>query len=331
MALKQYLHPHAVLGVLALGAGIVLAASPDAAAQQDYPNRAIRWIVPYPPGGPTDIHSRVVGQKLSEVFGQPVVMENRAGAAGMIGVEIAARSAPDGYTLCTATLPFTTAYTLNPKMSFSPAEEMAPIALMGAVPNIVVVHPSVPARSLKELIAFAKARPDELLYPTGGVGGAQWLAGAYFEHLSATKMVAVQYRGGIPGITALIAGEVSMGFTDLMTTLPHVKAGKLRLLAVTSAKRSPVIPETPAVSEVVPGFGVTAWFGVVTRKGTPKPVIDKLNSEILRILKQPDTRKQLAALGSDLGTLSADEFGEFLNAETRKWAQVIAAAKTRKK
>jgi len=330
MAPKQRFHSHTALGLLVLGAGLALAAS-GAAAQQDYPNRAIRWIVPYPPGGPTDIHSRVVGQRLSEALGQPVVMENRAGAAGMIGVEIAAGSAPDGYTLCTATLPFTTAYTLNPKMSFSPAKEMAPVALMGALPNIVVTHPSVPVRSLKELIAFAKAHPGELLYPTGGIGGAQWLAGAYFEHLSGTRMVAVQYRGGIPGITALIAGEVSMGFTDLMTTLPHVKAGKLRLLAVTSARRSPVIPDTPAVSEVLPGFGVTAWFGVVTRKGTPKPVIDRLNSEILRILKRPDARKLLAALGSDLGTLSASEFGDFLDSETRKWAEVIKVAKARRK
>ncbi len=294
---------------------------------QEYPARAIRLIVPYTPSGPTDIHSRTVAQKLSEAWGQPVVVENRPGAAGMIGTELAARAAPDGYTLCTATLPFTTAYTLNPKMPFNPAVELAPVALMGALPNILVVHPSVPVKSVKELIAFAKTRPGQLLYPTGGVGGAQWLAGAYFDGLSGTNTVAVQYRGGIPGITALVAGEVSIGFTDLMTTLPHVQAGKLRLIGVTSARRSPIVPDTPTVAESgLPGFDVTAWFGLVTREGTPKPVIDKLNREILRILQLPDTKKRLAALGSELGTLTADQFGEFLQQETKKWARVINTA-----
>ncbi|MPZ47229.1 MAG: hypothetical protein GEV05_28480 [Betaproteobacteria bacterium] len=206
------------------------------AVAQEYPARTIRIIVPYTPGGPTDIHARTVAQKLNEAWGQPVVVENRPGAAGMIGTEVAAGAAPDGYTLCTAGVTFSTAELLNPKMSFSPMRELAPIALLGAVPNILVVHPSLPVHSVKELIAFAKARPKELLYPTGGVGGAQSLAGAFFEYLSKTKMVPVQYRGSIPGITALVAGEVSVGFTDLITTLPHVEAGKLRLLAVTSGK-----------------------------------------------------------------------------------------------
>jgi tripartite-type tricarboxylate transporter receptor subunit TctC len=301
------------------------------AGAQEYPARAIRLIVPYTPSGPTDIHSRVVAQKLSEAWGQPVVVENRPGAAGMIGTELAARAAPDGYTLCTATLPFTTAATLNPKMSFIPAVELTPIALMGALPNILVVHPSVPVKSVKEMVAFAKARPGQLLYPTGGVGGAQWLAGAYFDGLSGTKMEPVQFRGGIPGITALVAGEVSIGFTDLMTTLPHVRSGKLRLLAITSARRSPVVPEVPTVAESgIPGFGVTAWFGLVTRAGTPKPIVDKLNREILRALQLPDTRKRLAALGSELGTLSPEEFGEFLRNETEKWARVIKTAMPRK-
>ena len=317
------------MGIITRWLAIAVAISPLAveAVAQEYPARPIRLIVPYTPSGPTDIHSRTVALKLSEAWGQPVVVENRPGAAGMIGTEIAVRSAADGYTLCTATLPFTTAATLNPKMPFVPAVELTPVALMGALPNILVVHPSVPVKSVKELVAFAKARPGQLNYPTGGVGGAQWLAGAYFDGLSGTKMVPVQYRGGIPGITALIAGEVSIGFTDLMTTVPHVRAGKLRLLAVTSAKRSPVVPETPTVAESgIPGFGVTAWFGLVTRTGTPKAIVDKLNREILRILQLPDTRKRLAALGSELGTLSPEEFGEFLRSETEKWARVIKTA-----
>jgi tripartite-type tricarboxylate transporter receptor subunit TctC len=319
--------PHLLLIIVGL------AWSPIATAQQPqqtYPNRVIRWIVPYTPGGPTDIHSRAVAQKLSEAWGQPVVVENRAGAAGMIGTEIAARTAPDGYTLCTATIPFTTALTLDPKMSFNPATELSPVALMGAVPNILVVHPSLPATSVKELVALAKTRPGQLLYPTGGVGGAQWLAGAYFEHLSKTKVLPVQYRGGIPGITALLSGEVSVGFSDLMTTLPHVQVGKLRLLAVTSAKRSAVVPDVPSVAETLPGFDVTAWFGIVVRAGTPKPIVEKLNREVLRGLQAPDTRKRLAELGSERGTLSPEEFGEFLKAENQKWARVIKAADARK-
>lgn len=316
--------------LLFVGLSFVTGVAVAQQSQQAYPNRVIRWIVPYTPGGPTDMHSRAVAQKLSEAWGQPVVVENRAGASGMIGTEIAARSAPDGYTLCTATIPFTTALTLEPKMPFNPATELAPVALMGAVPNILVVHPSLPAKSVRDLMVLAKGRPGQLLYPTGGVGGAQWLAGAYFEYLSKTKMLAVQYRGGIPGITALLSGEVSVGFSDLMTTLPHVQAGKLRLLAVTSAKRSVVVPDVPAVAETLPGFDVTAWFGIVIRTGTPKPIIEKLNREILRSLQAPDTRKRLAELGSELGTLNSEEFGAFLKAETEKWARVIKTADARK-
>ena len=296
------------------------------AAAQEYPSKAIRVIVPYTPSGPTDIHARVVAQKLNEAWGQPVVVENRPGAAGMIGTEVAARAPADGYTLCTAGVTFSTSELLNPKMAFSPTRELAPVALLGAVPNILVVHPSLPVRSVKELVALAKARPKSLLYPTGGPGGVQSLAGAYFEHLSGAKLVEIQYKGSIPGITALVSGEVSVGFTDLMTTLPQVEAGKLRLLAVTSLKRSPMIPQTPTVAESgLPGFNVTAWFGLVTRTGTPRAVIDKLNREILRILQLPDARSRITNLGSEPGTLSPAEFGEFVAAESKKWARVIQA------
>jgi len=303
----------ALLGALAAGEG-------DA---QEYPSRTIRVIIPYPPSGPTDIHARVVAQELSKAWGQPVVVENRPGAAGMIGTEVAARAPADGYTLCTAGVTFSTSELLT-KMSFSPTRELAPVALLGAVPNILVVHPSLPVRSVKELVALAKSRPKSLFFPTGGPGGVQSLAGAYFEHLSGAKLVEVQYKGSIPGITALVSGEVSVGFTDLMTTLPQVEAGKLKLLAVTSLKRSPMIPKTPTVAESgLPGFNVTAWFGLVTRTGTPRPVIDKLNREILRVLQIPEARSRITNLGSEPGTLSPAEFGEFIGAESRKWAKVI--------
>ena len=307
-----------LLLLLAFAAGV---------AAQEYPARSIRLIVPYTPSGPTDIHARVVAQKLTESWGQPVVVENRPGAAGMIGTEVAARAPADGYTLCTAGVTFSTSELLMPKMTFSPTRDLAPIALLGAVPNILVVHPSLPVKSVKELIVLAKAHPKSLLYPTGGIGGVQSLAGAYFDHLGGTKMVEIPYKGSIPGITALVAGEVSVGFTDLMTTLPQVEAGKLKLLAVTSLQRSSMIPQTPTVAESgLPGYNVTAWFGLVTRAGTPRPVIDKLNREILKVLQIPDARTQITRLGSEPGTLSAAEFGEFVSAETKKWAGVIKAS-----
>ena len=296
------------------------------ATAQNYPTKQIRLIVPYPPSGPTDIHSRVVAQKLSEVWKQPVVVENRPGASGMIGTEVCARTPPDGYTLCTVTPPFTTAPTLNPNMTFSPVKDFAPIALLGATPNILVVHPSLPVKSVKQLVAFTKARPDQVLYPTGGIGGTQWLALISFEQLSGTKFVPVQYRGTSPALVALVSGEVSVAFSDLMTTLPQVNAGKLRLLAVTAAKRSPTIPETPTVAEAgLPGFDVSAWFGIVTRIGAPQPIIDKLSGEILRALQLPDVKVQLTALGSEPGTMTAPQFGDFLKKETDRWAHLIKA------
>jgi tripartite-type tricarboxylate transporter receptor subunit TctC len=311
--------------LLTLAAALLASLLAAGAAAQEYPNRTIRVIVPYTPSGPTDIHARLVAQKLNEAWGQPVVIENRPGAAGMIGTEVAARAPADGYTLCTAGMTFSTLELFNPKMSFSPTRELAPIALLGQVPNILVTHPSLPVKSVKELVALARAHPKNLLYPTGGPGGVQSLAGLYFESLSKTRAVEVQYKGSIPGITALVSGEVQFGFTDLMTTLPQVEAHKLRLLAVTSLKRWPTIPQTPAVSETLPGFNVTAWFGLVTRTGTPKPVIDKLNREILRILQLPDVKKHLTDMGSEPGTLSAAEFGDFVAAEQKKWAGVVKA------
>jgi len=182
------------------------------AAAQTYPNKPVRLIVPYPAGGPTDIHSRMVAQQLSEIWNQPVIVENRPGASGMIGTALCARTPPDGYTLCTVTPPFTTSATLNPNMTFSPANDFSPIALLGGIPNILVVHPSLPVKSVKQLVAFAKARPGQLLYPTGGIGGTQWLALTSFEQLSGTKLVPVQYRGTSPALTALVSGEVSVGF-----------------------------------------------------------------------------------------------------------------------
>lgn len=314
-------------GLLPYAAGALSAAQ----AQQDYPSRTIRLIVPYTPSGPTDILSRVVAQKMSEAWRQPVVVENRPGAAGMLGTEIAVRAPADGYTLCTAGLTFSTAETLNPKLPFSPLRDFAPIALIGKVPNVLSMHPSVPARSVRELIVFARSKPGELAYPTGGVGGGQWLAGALFTQLTGTKMLGVQYRGSAPGVTALISGEVSIGFTDLIISLPHAKAGRLRVLAVTSDRRSENAPELPTLDEAgVKGFAMTAWFGLVTPAGTPDAIVNKLNREVLRILGLPDTKQRLVSLGAEAGTYSPEQFGTFIKAESDKWARLIKTAGKRR-
>ena len=311
---------------------IVALIAAAASHAQTYPTRAIRLIVPYPPAGPTDIHSRIVAEKLQDAWGQPVIVENRPGAAGMVGTEVAANAPADGYTLCTAGTTFSTAHALNPKMSFVPLRAFSPIALMGQVPNILVVHPSLPARNVKELIAIARARPGELLYATGGAGGAQWLAGEYFQKLSGTRITSVQYRGTIPATTALVSGEIPLGFSDLMVTLPLVRAGRLRLLGVTSAKRSSMIPDVPTVAESgLKGFAVTAWFGLVTRSGAPAGVVDKLNAEILHILKQPVVLDRLKGMGSEPGTLTATQFADFIKAESEKWTPLIEKAAVQEK
>lgn len=305
----------------------VLALPAFYAVAQEYPVRAIRLIVPYTPSGPTDILSRIVAQRFTETWGQPVIVENRPGAAGMIGTETAVRAAADGYTLCTAGLTFTTATALNPKLPFSPLRDFVPVALIGMVPNVLSLHPSVPAKSVRELIRVAKAQPGKLAYPTGGVGGGQWLAGALFDQLAGVKMLPVQYRGSAPGVTALISGEVSVGFTDLIISMPQAKSGRLRVLAVTSERRSDNAPELPTMHEAgVPGFGMTAWFGLVAPTGTPAAVIGKLNREVLRIMKLPDTRQRLTELGADAGMLTAEQFGTFLKVESDKWERVIRTA-----
>jgi tripartite-type tricarboxylate transporter receptor subunit TctC len=292
-----------------------------------YPVKPIRIIVPYAPGGPTDILARTVGQRLNEAWGQPVVIENRAGAAGMTGTALAAKAPADGYTMATAGITFVTSVTMGMKLGFDPERDFDPVTLLGSVPNIVVVHPSLPVKSIRELIAFGKSRPDQLLYASGGAGGTQHLAGEMFKHMTGIKLQHVAYRGSSPSLTAVVSGEVAMGFTDMLITVPHVRSGRLRGLAVTGARRARVIAELPTVSEAgLAGYAVSAWFGLITPAGTPRDIIQRVQVEAARGLKQPETLERLSALGADISASSPEEFGTFMKAEREKWARVIKAA-----
>lgn len=297
---------------------------------QTFPARPIRIVVPYTPGGPTDILARTVAQRYTEAWGHPAIVENRPGAAGMAGTALVAKAPADGYTLCTAGITFATSQAMGAKLTFDPVQDFAPVTLMGAVANIVVVHPSVPVKSIRELIAFGKSRPGELLYASGGAGGTQHLAGELFKHMTGLNLQHVAYRGSAPAMTAVISGEVAAGFTDMLISVPQVKGGKLRGLAVTGARRAPVIPELPTVGEAgLPGFAVSAWFGLIVPAGTPRDIVGRLQAESARALKLPETVERLSSMGAEIISSVPEEFGAFLRAEREKWARVIKAANIR--
>ena len=292
-----------------------------------YPTKPIRMIVPYAPGGPTDILARAVGQALTDAWGQPVIVDNRPGASGNLGTAAAARAPADGYSLNMVAISFAVAPSLESKLGFDPVKDFAPITLVATVNNILVVHPSLPVKSVKELIALAKAKPSQLSYASGGAGGAQHLAGELFTTMAGIKMVHIPYKGSAPGLTALIGGEVTVGFTDMLITLPHVKSGKLRALAVTGAERSPQLPDLPTIAEAgLAGYSVTVWFGLLAPAATPPVIISRINGEIIKSLKTSQMKERLAALGADPVGNTPDQFAAFLKTEMSKWAKVVKAA-----
>ena len=297
-----------------------------AAQSQQYPNRPVRVIVPYPPGGGSDGLARIVGQKLSEVLGQQVIMDNRPGAGANIGAEIAAKSAPDGYTLFMANVAHPINVSYYRKLNYDLVRDFAPVSLLAETPHILVVHPSLPVKSVKELIALAQMRPGELDYSSSGAGGSNHMAGELFAHMAGVKMTHIPYSGGGPAAIALLGGQVPIGFPTTPSAIPQVKAGKLRGLAVTSAKRSPSIPELPTVAEAgLPGYAVSTWYGLIAPAGTPKEIVGRLSAESVRLLKLPDVRDRLDGGGFEpLGT-SPEEFAAYIRSETDKWARVVKA------
>jgi tripartite-type tricarboxylate transporter receptor subunit TctC len=299
-------------------------------AHAQYPTKPIRFILPFPPGGGTDTLARIIGGKLSEGLGQQIVMDNRPGAGANIGAEIAAKTPPDGYTMLMGNVAHAINATLYSKLNYDVLRDFAPVSLIASTPNIVVVHPSVPARSIKELIALAKARPGVLDVASSGPGSSPHLAGELFNNMAGTKMNHVPYKGGGPAVAALVSGEVSVGFATTPSVIHHVKSGKLRGLAVTSAKRASVAPNLPSVSEAgLKGYETGTWYGLLVPSGTPQEAIARLHTEAVKAIKLPDVKERLDATGYDaIGTTPA-EFGTFLRSEVDKWAKVVKAAGVR--
>lgn len=308
--------------------GVLLIAASSLAAGQSFPGKGIRFIVPYPPGGGGDTLARSIAQKLSDVVGVPVVVDNRAGAGGIIGTDLAAKSPPDGSTLVLGTpAPITVAPYLHKKMPYDPIRDLAPVTLITVVPAVVTVHPSLPVRSVKQLIDLARAKPGELTYSSSGSGGTGHLSGLMLETMGKVNMLHVPYKGTGPALTAVMSGEVSLSVGTIIATLPLVKASRLRALAVTSKKRSPVLPDIPAVAETIPGYSAGPFYGVLAPGGTPPEIIAKRRNEIAKALHDPDLRSRLAAEGGEVIASTPAEFSALIKTESARWGEVLKQAK----
>ena len=294
------------------------------AYSQAYPGKPIRIVIPYPPGGGTDIVIRAVSGRLSERLGQPVVVDNRGGATGTIGSEAVAHAAPDGYTLLAHTnAGITILPHLNKKLPYDPIRDFAPVTMAASSPYLMVVNPKIAATSVAQFIALAKAKPGELNYASSGNGASTHLAGLLFCQMTGVKMVHIPYKGSGPATTELLAGQVQMRFSSIPPVLPHVRSGRLRALAVTSAKRFSLLPEVPTVADTVPGFEVLSWYGVFAPAGTPPAIIKKLNADFAAALNSPDVKALLATDGSEVVASSPEYFGKVIRAEYARWAPVV--------
>lgn len=312
-------HAAALLGVL-----LCAVASSAAWSQSAYPGKPLRLIVPWPPGGGADVLSRMLTPKLAEALGQQVVIDNRGGAAGNIGAEVAARSAPDGYTIVFA---YSGTHSINPsiysRMPFKESD-FAPLIWLASVPQIVVVHPSLPVRSVKELIALDKGKPGQLSFGSSGNGAINHLAGELFNFMAGTKFVHVPYKGGGPAAVALISGEIGLILGEPAPLLPHINSGKGRAIAVTTPKRSLFLPEVPTVAESgVPGYDVTSWNGMLAPAGTPPEIVKRLNAEYNKIISDPEMHKRMIANGYEPVGGPPEKFGQHIRAEIAKWAPVV--------
>jgi tripartite-type tricarboxylate transporter receptor subunit TctC len=293
---------------------------------QQYPNRSIRFIVPFPPGGGTDTMGRAIATRLGEALGQQVVIDNRGGGGANIGAELAAKSPPDGHTLFMMTGTHTVNVTLYRNLGYDLVRELTPVTMLGGTAYVVVVHPSVPAKSVKELIALAKARPGEIAHSSSGTGTGPHLAGELFKDMTATKMLHIPYKGGGPSVIALVAGEAMVGFTTTPSCIAQIQAGRLRGLAVSSARRSPYLPELPTVAEAgVPGYETTAWYGMLVPTGTPAEIITRLNAETVRVLTLPDVKARLDSTGMVPQSSTPEELRKHIHEEIAKWGKVVRA------
>jgi tripartite-type tricarboxylate transporter receptor subunit TctC len=306
-------------------ATLVLATACTAAAQ-DYPSRPIRYIVPQAPGGSSDTLARLVTQRVADSIGQPVVVDNRPGATGVIGTEVVARASPDGYTLLQAATSHATNPGMQAKLPYDTLRDFAPVSLLSQQPNIWIVNPALPVKTIAELVAYVKTRPGQVNFGSSGTGGSQHLAGELLMSMTGIDMAHVPYKGSPPALIDLLAGRIPVMSSTMPPVLPHLRAGKVRALAVTSAKRSPAVPDVPAVAETIPGYEAIAWQGLLAPARTPHAVVSRLQTEFARVLKQPDVASRLGDQGYDTVASTPEWFSGYIRSEIAKWSKVIRAA-----
>ena len=308
----------------------IAASMTDACAQSGYPSRSIRFIVPYPPGGPTDLMARSMSGRLSEALGQTVVVDNRAGAGGNVGAEIAAKSPPDGYTLLMGAI---STHSINAslytRLAFDPVKDFSPITQASIIPLVINAHPSLPVANVKELIALAKKNPGQLSYGSSGNGGGTHLAGELFKLMTGTNLQHVPYKGLNPATIDVIGGNIPLVFNDLTTAIQPYKAKRIKILGVSTVKRVSQIPEVATIDETVPGFEAYTWFGVLVPAGTPQPIVDRLSRESMKILQSDEIKKRFAEVGAEPIGNTPQQFADFMAAETVKWAKVVKASGAR--
>ncbi len=292
---------------------------------QDYPEKTIRLIVPYTPGGTADMLARTIGQKMAESLGQQIIIDNRPGAGGNIGADLVAKAAPDGYTILMGTV---ATHAINPnlypKIPYDAAKDFAPIALVATLPNLLVVNPSLPARNVKELIALAKSKQGELAFASAGNGTSQHLSGELFKKMTGVDMIHIPYKGSAPAVTDLVGGQVQLMFDNIPSSLPQVRAGKLRALAVTGPRRSPVLPDLPTLSEAgLPGFSITSWFALFAPAGTPAKILIRLNKEAGKAIASKELRQQWMAQGIEPAGGTSEQLAAFRRIEAPKWEKIV--------
>jgi tripartite-type tricarboxylate transporter receptor subunit TctC len=314
----------AALLIVAVMAGML---KPLPSFAQSYPSRPVRFIIPFPPGGPTDILGRVVSTRLSEAWAVPVVPDNRPGAGGNIGTEQCARSPADGYTVCMLSIAQTISPSIYPKLGFDPSRDLAHVTLLATLPSLLVVHPSLPARNVKELVGLAKTRPGALSYASGGAGTSTQLLMEWLKLEASVNIVHVPYKGSGPALMDQISGQIEVAFTTIIAVLPYIQAGRLRAIAVSTRERFPTLPAVPAVAESgVKDFDGGSWQGIVMPAGSPRDIVNKASQDLTKMLKAPDTREKVLAMGGVTLGNSPEEFSVFVRTEMEKWAKVVKAA-----
>jgi len=313
-----------IIKILGLLSALAAFAAPAAAA--DYPTRSIRLIIPFPPGGSNDVVGRIIANQLGQKLGQQVFVDNRSGAGGVVGSDLAAKATPDGYTLLVISI----AHAVNPwlyKLPYDPIKDFVPIAIIATGTNVLTVNPNVPVHSVKELLDLAKQKPGVLNYASAGIGSFQHLSGELFKLMAGVDIQHVPYKGGGPSMLAVIAGEDQVMFSSIVQTVPNIQAGQLRALATGGERRSPILPDLPTIAEAgVPGYVATNWWGIIAPNGTPQPIVDQVHAAIEEVLTSADTKKYLDNEGAAPLPMSAAEFGKFIVSETDKWGPVVKKA-----